>query len=157
MGLAPGAGGADGPAGEGQLQIGWAAACSTGWSAKAGPPWRLEGLNPFVSSVVEGTLANRLASGAALCQQSRSRSPGVPSHLQKQPPCCGRPGTAWLSSGLPLGACVWGLKRDPGRSSHLSLPIRRHPDSSGGRGWFTGEMQMARGGPLPAPGPERLG
>ena len=41
-GLAPGAGGADGPAGEGQLQSGWAAACSTGWSAKAGPPWRLE-------------------------------------------------------------------------------------------------------------------
>lgn len=49
----------DGPAGEGQLQSGWAAACSTGWSAKTGPPWRLEGskegLSPLVSGVVEGT------------------------------------------------------------------------------------------------------
>lgn len=44
----------------GQLQSGWVAACSSEWSAKAGPPWRLEGgeegLSPFVSRAVEGML-----------------------------------------------------------------------------------------------------
>lgn len=139
----------------GQLQSRWVAACSSEWSAKAGPPWGLEGgeegLSPFVSRAVEGTLANRLASGTVLCQQSRSWRPGGTSHLQKEPTCCVRPGTARLSSGLALGACVWGLKMDSGCSPHPSLPIRSHPDSLGGRGWFTGEMQMARGGPPPPP------
>lgn len=119
-------------------------------SAKALPLWRLlrleggeEGLRPLGNRVMEETLANRPTSRTVLCQQGRSRRPGVTPHLQEltsssQADCRGRSGTAWLGLSHPIPP----------------LPIPSgHILTQGTEGHFTGEMQIIPGGP---PGSERL-
>lgn len=124
-------------------------------SAKALPPWRLlrleggeEGLRPLGNRVMEETLANRPTSRTVLCQQGRSRRPGVTPQLQKltsssQANCRRRSGTAWLGLSHPT---------PPHPIPPLPIPSG-HILTQGTEGYFTGEMQITPGEP---PGSERL-